>query len=1002
MKKNPNRPLAALGIAVTTLPLLVSAAEEPPAEELEVVVVTGTRIARAIEDTPNPVTTYDAANVVQSGLTNLTELLIQTPQLIASTNRSDASGSTPGIGAAGLNLLNLRNLGVDRTLVLVNTRRHVGAFQGSAAIDMNTIPLDLIERIDILTGGVSAIYGADGVSGVVNIVTKRNFEGLTVRGQTGISNYGDGGNNFFSMTTGKNYLDGAANVALNFEYNKDDRIDGFERSRGGDPLRTFGLVRDPNDSPDDPDVFDRILQNDLRYADSSRDGGYDTDFDFVPDFTGGGLPYDLGTYIPGSSFTQGGSSTPTAGYQGDRQARTERYTVNLLGDLDITESMRVFTEAKYVRSNTSNNGQPNYTFYDFIGTENPFIPDVIRDAIVPDAGADYGMPDGLLMNRDNFDFGLRIDTIRRETVRNVIGLEGKFDNDVKYELSYNFGQSKIRAVDTNSRIEERFYAALDAVDEGAFLTGTPNGNVVCRIDLMPAGTPINPDNIFWENFVPAGDGSGVPITFTPGSNSGCVPLNLFGEGTVDPEAVDFVHTNAVTRSKLTQHVVSGSLTGDLGQFFELPGGPLAWAFGAEYRKEKSLSEPDQLVQDGLLWGYPVIQVEKGSFDVKEVFAEFAAPLLRDRPWAHTLSVGGAVRLSDYSTVGNTTTWKLDATWAPIRDIMFRGTYSEAVRAPNIAELFSPTSGTFEFIDDPCDADFIPEGTEFRAANCVALLTSLGIDPDDFNPSEDPEATTSLLGRSGGNPNLGEETAKSWTLGFVLRPSVVPGLSLSLDWYDIKLRNAIATAEAQDVVDLCVDQPTLDNPFCESVGRDEETGFVNDFLIGPQNVAEFRTSGIDLMLAYGFEIGPEYGRFNLRLSGGYLDKLTSIATVGAEVDDEKKDTWAPEYTATTDLTWVKDALSINYGINYFSKTRRFSEAQKEANPDISDPRYFWYKAKFEHDLRASYQIKDMGLQVFAGVNNLFNQGPSPGSLDYPTGYMGRFFYGGVRFDLNGLR
>jgi iron complex outermembrane receptor protein len=426
--------LGCLTLLAASLPIAAPAAEDQT-EELEAVVVTGTRIARAIEDTPNPVTSYDAANIEQSGLTNLTDLLIQAPPLVASESKTDNSGSEAAIGTAGLNLLDLRNLGVERTLVLVNARRHVASLPGNAAVDINTIPIDLIERVDVLTGGVSAIYGADGVSGVVNFVTKRDFEGLAIRAQSGLSGQGDTGNDFISITGGQNFAGGAGNVALAFEYNKDDRVTGFDRARTGDPLRSFSIVRNPDDFPDDPDVFDRIPLNDLRYDGSSRNGAIDVDWDFGADFTGDGSPYDNGLALPQSGgLAQGGSSTPVAGYQGDLQAKTDRYSLNLLSGYEFSDAMRFFVEGKYVQARAWNTSQPNYDFFAYVNAANPLIPDVIRDAIVPGAAGDYGFDeDGLMITRDNFDFGVRGDRVKRETLRSVVGLDGRLMDDMKYE-----------------------------------------------------------------------------------------------------------------------------------------------------------------------------------------------------------------------------------------------------------------------------------------------------------------------------------------------------------------------------------------------------------------------------------------------------------------------------------------------------------------------------------------------------------------------------------------
>src|SRR5690606_20994908 len=259
--------------------------------------------------------------------------------------------------------------------------------------------------------------------------------------------------------------------------------------------------------------------------------------------------------------------------------------------------------------------------------------------------------------------------------------------------------------------------------------------------------------------------------------------------------------------------------------------------------------------------------EYGSFSVKEAFAELSVPILADMPGAYLLQVGGAIRFSDYSTVGGTTTWKVDGTYAPVRDVTLRGTYSVAVRAPNVTELFAPVNGTFSFIDDPCDPVNIPEGTQYRAANCAAILSGFGIDPDSFSPTTDPQATVSLPGRVGGNSDLTEESAKTWTAGVVFRPSFLRGLTATFDWYDISIENAISTVTAQNLSELCVDQPELDNPFCDLVSRDPSTGYVSDYLVRPENVAEFATSGADFTVNYALDTA-RLGDFNFRLVGGY--------------------------------------------------------------------------------------------------------------------------------------
>jgi outer membrane receptor protein involved in Fe transport len=942
-----------------------------PAEEGTDIIVTGSRISRPELSSPNPIVSFSAETIEQSGRTNLTDFLVQNPALIGSTTSADQSGSSGGFGATGTNLLNLRNLGTDRTLVLVDGRRHVAGLPGSASVDINTIPKDLLEKIDVQTGGASAVYGADGVSGVVNFILKRDFEGLRARAQVGVSEDGDAGNRFVAITAGKNFADGRGNVALSYEFTDDDRLSSFARGRTGDPQQAFGLVRNPGDFPDNPTVFDRILLNNLRYADSSRDGAIDLDLDGIPDFTGTGKVYDRGRLLPSSGgLTQGGDSTPTAGYQGDLQPQNRIHNVNLISSFEVSEGLRLFAQGKYARTESFSVAQPSFDFFTYLAPDNAFL--------IQRFGA-AAAANGAFLSRDNFDLGIRGESTERETWRGVIGADGQITNNARYELSYTYGQTSSRFLSTNYRLTDRYFAALDAVR-------APSGEIVCRSTLV--GGNIDPNNF-----------DGPATTFTPGAGSACRPLNLLGENVASQAALDFINVDLVNRYKVTQNVVSGSISGDFGAFFRLPGGPVGFALGAEYRKETSDFVSDPYLQQGALADIAQISPEKGSFDVKEAFAELRVPLFSGQRFAETLEFNAALRLSDYSTVGNTKTWAVSGIYAPVREVRFRATYSQAVRAPNITELFSPTNGTFSFIDDPCDPTNLGEGTQYRVANCQTALAAAGLTPAQiaaFNPVSDPTATVSLPGRAGGNRNLTEETARTWTAGVVLQPSFLRGLTFTADWYNIRLENAVRTATAQEIVDLCVDQPTLSNPYCSSVTRSGTTGYVSDYLVAPQNVAAFETAGLDVTLNYRFDAG-KIGRFNVRLQGNYLDKLTFVPTPGADVENSKFTDFVPEYSGNFDLTWTSGDISVNYGLAYFSKTRRFTEDQLRANPDISDPRYFWYREKWEHDIQVAFQVDDR-FNFYLGVNNLTDEKGDVARVAYPYSEIGRYFYAGARIAL----
>lgn len=995
--------VSALAFAAALLPAPAAAQDQaPPAADVaqdddQAIIVTGSRIARPELTSPNPVTSVGADAILLSGETNLTDYLQGIPALVGSLGTADTSGSNPNafIGSTGLNLLNLRNLGIQRTLVLVDGRRHVAQLPETAAVDIGTIPQDLIARIDVATGGVSAVYGADAVSGVVNFVIRRDFEGLTARAQVGMADDGEPLNWTASLTAGHNFAGGRGNVAIAYQYTHEGRLRARERSylRGDNYCTLQQNINDPND---DPNVPDNIPFCGVQFFDSSREGAIDVDFDTSPDFRPNGDVYNIGTFIPGF-YSVGGDGTPRSDYIGDILAENDRHLVNAFLNYEFSPAIRFFGEIKYANSRAFSEAQPTFDYTIFISEENPFIPAGVRSRIIPGIGDDlsaaFGLPpgsipDGIALARDNFDLGVRAERNRSETWRGVAGFNGEVADGIRYELSYVYGQSSVRFRSINNRFNDRFFAALDVVADP--VTGQP----VCRSNLDPNALRDQPTYNFFQGFF----FDRANLSFTPGPNSGCVPLNLFGEGSANPAAIDWVFTDSLGTSKLTQNVVSGFLSGNIPGF-ELPGGPIGFVVGAEYRRESSRSTPPPEDTAGQTFGNQIFPVS-GNFDVREAFAELRIPILADRPFFHELELNGAARVSDYSTIGTAWTWNTGVRWAPVRDIAFRGTYARTVRAPNIAELFAPQSQDFQFITDPCDVDNINNGASTRPANCAAILTALGFNPATF---QDPNSSN-ISGLSGGNEDLDEETAKSWTVGAVLRPSFIPGLTVTVDWYDIQIRDAINTAAPQEIADLCVDQPTIDNVFCDALTRSATTGGINGFIRRPENVAAFRTAGLDFDIAYRFDparfgLGSNIGIFNIRLFGNYLDRLTFISTPGAELDDDRTEQFAPKWQTTLDITWVRGPLTVNYGFNYFSRTTVFSLEQIAGDPDIADDENRFYDSRHTHDVQVAYNVFD-NFRIYAGVNNIGNQRPDL-STSYPVNPVGRFFYFGARVNLPGL-
>lgn len=965
--------LIALLSSPATAQTAATPAADAPVPEAQEVVITGTRIRNADFETANPVVSINAERMQQTGETNLVSYLSRLPALIGSSGPSQTAGgnSNLGIGQTGLNELNLRNLGTNRTLVLIDGRRQVGGEPGSAAVDINTIPSDLVERVDVLTGGASAVYGADGVTGVVNFILKKDFEGLNVRAQNGISSKGDGGQRLVSVTLGHNFADGRGNVALAYEYHADDRLAITARPYLTGP-NAITFHNNPNAGGPT-----RVPLSNVRFFDTSRQGGIDIDGDGLPDYLSSGAPFNHGVFVP-DFYQQGGDGTLQSDYRGDLLPKVVRNIGNFIAHYDISPALTLYAEGKYAHTLSYSISQPTFDYYIHVDPENPYIPDALK-SVIADAGS-------ALLNRDEFDLGTRGERITRNTLRGVIGAKGDLSSHLRYDASYTYSQNKITNHFIGDQYTDRFFAAVDAVPDG-------HGGVTCRINLDPTADINQPDD--YTRTLRGG-----ALSFTPGQ---CVPLNLFGEGSPSQAAKDFISVNTTDHSKLTQQVATASLSGDTGAFLNLPGGPVGFAVGAEWRRESSKDVPDPVAQEGLTFSN-LTPIAKGHFDVKEAFGELDVPILKNVPLAHLLDVGGAVRFSDYSTIGHATTWRLNGQYAPIRDITFRGTYAQSVRAPNIGELFAPNGQDFEFISDPCSTANINLGKASRPANCRALLTSLGADPATFTDLN----SSNISGELGGNPTLKAETARTWTAGAVIQPRFIRGLTISADWYDIRLKNAISVVDPQQLAELCVDQPDLNNQFCGAITRNNggnQPGRITGFTRIPQNVANYATSGLDFDVAYSLRPHWDYGKFDFHLVGNYLNKLTLIGTPGADPVNYRgtydsvaiTGGLAPKYQANFDTTWSYKKLTLGYTLSWFDHVLRYSHDEVNADPNLTAPEYKYIKAHWEHDIYVSYDVSDR-MQIYGGIKNLTQPKPDLSAFYYPNDSVGRFLFVGAKVKL----
>lgn len=806
-----------LGVALVSAPAY---AQDEGATSSSEIVVTGTLIRNPNLESASPVTAIGADEIDMQQANVAEELLRELP------------GVTPSIGSAvnngngGASFVNLRNLGSNRNVVLIDGVRLVPA-ELNGRFDLNNIPLALIERVDVLTGGASTTYGADAVSGVVNFITKRNFAGIEANISNQITERGDGHTLRADVTIGANFDDGRGNAVFSIGYQESDPI-----YQGG---REHGL-----------------------YALSSSSGGAGGSGTAVPSrfsLPGQGTRQinAAGTdFNPGTSFTAF-NFNPYNVYQ----TPFKRFNMYGAANYEISDALEVYTRGVFSKNTVSTIIAPSGAFG--IGVDiplnNPFLNDALRttfcdangiDAATCTAAADPSLTPGdaayrtvtSSLFRRATEVGPRISEYTTNFFDYRLGFRGGVTDTISWDVFGSYGESEnlqqIGGYTLNSRVRDSFLA---------------NNTTSCF----------------------------------DGTAAGCVPINWFGvEGNSSwtPEAISFLNEVSTVRTKTSMAQARAMLSGDFGVASPMASDPISFAVGGEYREYKASQASDTLAAGGDLGGAggaaPNID---GGFNVYEAIGELIVPLVQDKPFFEDLTIEGGIRYSSYKVdaVGspsyNTTTWKVGGSWTPISDIKFRGNYARAVRAPNIAELFSPVNtGLTNLQDDPC-ATRDDNGNVIRAnptgelrAVCIAQLA----------PGT-PASTVDFIAQpisgqanatGGGNLNLGPEIGKTWTVGVVLQPSFVPKLSLSVDYYHIKITGAITSPTPGDAISACFgadpSSPAAgasSTAACTSIRRDPLTGGLNGdpnttpgLFLTTSNLGTLETSGIDVNLNYSRDVG----------------------------------------------------------------------------------------------------------------------------------------------------
>ncbi|EQB12460.1 TonB-dependent receptor domain-containing protein [Sphingobium lactosutens] len=899
------------------------------------IVVTGSRLASTGMAQPTPVTVMSAENLQAASPKGLAEGVLQLPSFNGSNSRT-AGGAAAN---AGHSYLNLRGLGINRNLVLLDGRRVV-ATQDTGAVDINLFPQLLMKRVEVVTGGASAAYGSDAVAGVTNFILDDRFSGIKGLASQGISRYGDSKTTRLSLAGGASFLDGKLRVVGSFDFTRDTGVEGYAiggkrrawQERGRFLINNPGVTAANPASPSNPTL---IVGDDVRFP-FATDGGLITSGPFAnTQFLPGGAtaPMVYGANRTGSTMSGGDGATAA----GTGTLSTPLNSKVAFGHVAYgdAQSVEVFAEGMFSRTYATNNaGANSYGFnataYRIFG-DNAYLPANIRAGMAPG--------DSFTMGRWNADLGIYQKQVLTKVYRGVVGARGKLGSAWDWDVYYQHGTTKGDFTGGNGIITANLYNAVDAVVNPA------NGQIVCRSTLT------NPGN-------------------------GCVPINLFGVNSASQATRDYVSGDPFAYQTLKQDVAAATLRGSP---FSTAAGPVQFALGYEHRREglKQVVSPLSTIRQdgGGARGFPasLIGVQGGyflgnsapanaSYNVNEAFTEVQVPLARDQAWAHSLEFNAAGRVTHYSTAGTVWTYKVGLDYAPVSDVRFRGTLSRDIRAPSLGELYLPQAQTIAAVLD-------------RQNNNAAVTATIQLP---------------------GNPNLRPEKSDTKTVGIVLTPTFLPGFSASVDYYDIKINDAIGRLSNQLTVDQCA---AGNADVCNLITR--SNGAISLISTPNLNLATLKTRGLDVEANYSFGLGTLFGapsRASIRALGSYVAKLETTTQGSAPVD-------------RADQTPFQTTLSANFDIGRFSALLQ----ERRVGPREIDTTYspsfigrnrigaVWYT-----DLNITYRLGGAleGVEIFGAANNLFDRNPPTGNVPYGVGgaptlvqfydVVGLYMTGGIRF------
>ena len=905
----------------------------PEPIRLEELVVTGTRIRKPGLVSSSPLVQVEAEEVALQGTVRVEDMLRTLPQVFSNQNTGQSNGAT------GTATVNLRNLGTQRGLVLVNGRRLPAGspIQGGIGADINQIPSALIDSVEVLTGGASATYGSDAVAGVVNFRLMDDFEGVRLDYQFSQYQHGNRGTRWQRLVRDAGY-ETADGSAWDGAISTVSLLMGRDLDAGRGNVTVYGTWRDIDAvRQGSRDYSSCALSNDLTGCSGSATQPQGTFSDFGVLKRQGLEGFDY--MVEGDRFVPRQGTTYNYGPSNYFQRPDKRWTAGALARYDLRDRIEAYAEIMLMDDRSLAQIAPSGAFFvtDSLGCGNPFLSPQQFDALCGRYGLTADDTQTVRIGRRNVEGGSRQNDLHHTSWRSVFGLRGDFTDEWRYDLYYQYAEVRMQNAFLNELSTSRIRRALDAVPD------PETGQVVCRSVL-------------------------------DGSDPACVPWNIFREGAVTQEMVDYLALPLFSRGTTDQTVVSGYVAGYLGEYgFTSPYATtgLDVVAGVEYRAENLDYEPDQAYRSGDGAGQGgASQPVSGGFDVAEFFVEAGLPLVEDAPWAEELDLNAGYRFSAYDYGKQANTYGIRAGWALNGDVRLRSSFQRAIRGPSVREQFLPQGfNLFDMSADPCGGAVT--GGRTAAGRTFDECARSGVTRSQFGSIPDsPAGQYNFL--QGGNPDLSPEESDTYAYGLIWTPRFVEGFSLSLDFYSIRLRKAINTVTPEFILNECLDG---NDAQCAKVRRGQSgdlwlgsdvasSGHVVSLL---DNLAIVEVQGYDVTAGYDLDVG-DWGR--LRLSD-----ILSITTMWdqQELAGAPKVACAGKWGATCRfpkpdirnhlrVTWQTPwGLRPSLGWRYISSIEDLSATRI----DLGARQYF--------DLAAIWDYSD-STAIRVGVNNLFDKAP----------------------------